>query len=125
MQGLFITGTDTGVGKTWVATMAAGHLRAQGVKVGAYKPAASGIENGRWRDVDLLHEAGVSDYTIFLDEETNTLFGVLRRRMDHKMDELPSTAVMQKWWAHMADIMATNDRNEPLSEDLRLVFHMD
>lgn len=75
--------------------------------------------------VDLLHEAGVSDYSIFLDEETNTLFGVLRRRMDHKMDELPSTAVMQKWWAHMADIMATNDRNEPLSEDLRSVFHMD
>ena len=41
------------------------------------------------------------------------------------MDELPSTAIMQKWWAHMADIMATNDRNEPLSEDLRPVFHMD
>ena len=57
MHGLFFTGTDTGVGKTWVATMAAGHLRAQGVKVGAYKPAASGIENGRWPDVDLLHEA--------------------------------------------------------------------
>ena len=75
--------------------------------------------------VDLLHEAGVSDYSIFLDEETNTLFGVLRRRKDHRMDDLPSTTVMQKWWAHMADIMATNDRNEPLSEDLRPVFHMD
>ena len=25
--------------------------------------------------VDLLHEAGVSDYSIFLDEDTNTLFG--------------------------------------------------
>ena len=57
MQGLFFTGTDTGVGKTWVATMAASQLRAQGVKVGAYKPAASGIEDGRWADVDLLHEA--------------------------------------------------------------------
>lgn len=75
--------------------------------------------------VDLLHAAGVSDYSIFLDAETNTLFGVLWRRKDHMMAELPSTAVMQKWWTHMADIMATNDDNEPLAQDLRLVFHMD
>ncbi|MFZ2103642.1 MAG: L-rhamnose mutarotase, partial [Oricola sp.] len=33
--------------------------------------------------------------------------------------------VMRKWWAHMADIMATDENNEPLAEDLRLVFHMD
>ena len=41
------------------------------------------------------------------------------------MADLPATEVMRKWWAHMADIMATNDKNEPLAEDLRLVFHMD
>ncbi|MGV0908644.1 L-rhamnose mutarotase [Martelella sp. FOR1707] len=75
--------------------------------------------------VDLLHEAGVSDYSIFLDEETNTLFAVLRRRPDHGMAALPDHPVMQKWWAHMADIMATDDKNEPLSVDLTPVFHMD
>ena len=75
--------------------------------------------------VDLLHEAGVSDYSIFLDEETDTLIGVMWRRKGHTMADLPSTSVMQKWWAHMADIMATNDKNEPLAQDLRLVFHMD
>jgi len=75
--------------------------------------------------VDLLHEAGVCDYSIFLDEETNTLFGVLRRRADHTMACLPDHPVMQKWWAHMADIMATNARNEPLSTDLKPVFHME
>ena len=79
-----------------------------------------------WADlVDLLHEAGVSDYSIFLDDETNTLFGVLRRRGDHTMAALPEHAVMQKWWAHMADIMATSETNEPLATDLKLVFHMD
>ena len=72
--------------------------------------------------VDLLHEAGVKDYSIHLDEETDTLFGVLWRRVDHTMDALPGTAVMQRWWAHMADIMATNDRNEPVSTDLRPMF---
>lgn len=74
--------------------------------------------------VDLLHAAGVKDYSIHLDEGTNTLFGVLWRRKDHTMDQLPATLVMQHWWAHMADIMATNDRNEPISVDLRPVFWM-
>lgn len=75
--------------------------------------------------VDLLHDAGVSDYSIFLDEETNTLFGVMWRRRDHTMGSLPDHPVMQKWWRHMADIMATNERNEPLAANLRLVFHLD
>lgn len=75
--------------------------------------------------VTLLHEAGVSDYSIFLDEETNTLFGVMWRRGNHTVAELPGHPVMRKWWTYMADIMAANERNEPLSSDLRLVFHMD
>lgn len=74
--------------------------------------------------VDLLHEAGVKDYSIHLDEATNTLFGVLWRRVDHTMADLPGTEVMQRWWAHMADIMATNDKNEPVAVDLKPVFWM-
>lgn len=74
--------------------------------------------------VDLLRQAGVSDYSIHLDPETLTLFGVLWRRDDHGMDDLPKHPVMQRWWAHMADIMATNDRNEPLAVGLSTVFHM-
>jgi L-rhamnose mutarotase len=74
--------------------------------------------------VDLLHEAGVKDYSIHLDEETNALFGVLWRRVDHNMDALPETEVMKRWWAHMADIMATNEKNEPVSVDLVPMFWM-
>jgi dethiobiotin synthetase len=40
--GLFITGTDTEVGKTYVAALIARSLRAAGLRVGVYKPAASG-----------------------------------------------------------------------------------
>lgn len=74
--------------------------------------------------VDLLHAAGVKDYSIHLDEETNTLFGVLWRRVDHTMADLPKTEVMQRWWSHMADIMATNAQNEPISVDLTPMFWM-
>jgi L-rhamnose mutarotase len=74
--------------------------------------------------VTLLKDAGVSDYSIHLDEETNTLFGVLRRRGDHTMADLPNHPVMKRWWAHMADIMETRPDNEPVAVPLETVFHM-
>ncbi|MDH4986889.1 L-rhamnose mutarotase [Aminobacter anthyllidis] len=74
--------------------------------------------------VTLLKDAGVSDYSIHLDEQTNTLFGVLWRRADHTMEALPDHPVMKRWWAHMADIMATNANNEPVAVPLQTVFHM-
>ncbi|MEX3007653.1 L-rhamnose mutarotase [Hoeflea sp. TYP-13] len=75
--------------------------------------------------VALLKEAGISDYSIYLDRETNILFAVLWRRDDHAMDRLPLQPVMQRWWAHMADIMETEADNEPKSVPLATVFHMD
>lgn len=60
-RGLFITGNNTGVGKTHVAGLIARSLRNAGLRVGTYKPAASGlIENdGQWisEDVQTLWEA--------------------------------------------------------------------
>jgi L-rhamnose mutarotase len=74
--------------------------------------------------VALLREAGISDYSIHLDAETNTLFGVLWRADDHRMDDLPSSPVMRRWWAHMADIMETKPDNEPVATPLETVFHL-
>jgi L-rhamnose mutarotase len=73
---------------------------------------------------DLLHEAGVSDYSIFLDEKSLVLFGVLKRTDDHTMDDLPNTPLMKKWWAYMADIMDTNPDNSPVAVALKPVFYM-
>jgi dethiobiotin synthetase len=44
VSGLFITGTGTGVGKTYVGALIARTLRASGQRVGVYKPVASGCE---------------------------------------------------------------------------------
>ena len=74
--------------------------------------------------VTLLREAGVSDYSIHLDPETNILFAVLWRRRDHTMADLPSHPVMKRWWAHMADIMETNPNNEPVVTPLTTLFHL-
>jgi L-rhamnose mutarotase len=78
-----------------------------------------------WPELEvLLREAGVSDYSIHLDRATGTLFAVLWRRDDHGMDALPDHPVMQRWWAHMADIMETHPSNEPVAVPLETVFHM-
>jgi len=54
--GLFVVGTDTGVGKTRVAACIARALLQSGKKVGVYKPAASGCEvsNGRLESEDAI-----------------------------------------------------------------------
>ena len=74
--------------------------------------------------VALLREAGVEDYSIHLDRETGQLFGVLWRRDDHGMDDLPNHPVMRRWWAMMADIMETNPDGSPVAVPLVGVFHM-
>ena len=73
----------------------------------------------------LLREAGISDYSIHLDRETGTLFGVLWRRDGHGMDALPGHPVMRRWWAHMADIMETNPDGSPVAVPLETVFHLE
>ncbi|MFN0191168.1 MAG: L-rhamnose mutarotase [Aestuariivirga sp.] len=74
--------------------------------------------------VDLLHEAGISEYSIYLDQDTNTLFGVLLRDQNHGMDRLPDHPVMQRWWAYMADTISTNEKNQPVAIPLKPVFYM-
>ena len=74
--------------------------------------------------VDLLRQSGIKDYSIHLDPETGTLFGVLWRRQDHAMADLPAHPVMQRWWAHMADIMEVKPDNAPVVTPLATVFHL-
>lgn len=75
--------------------------------------------------VSLLKQAGIADYSIHLDRDTNILFGVLWRSDDHKMDNLPLDPVMKRWWDHMADVMLTHPDNKPVVTSLETVFHME
>ena len=78
-----------------------------------------------WPELEiLLKDAGIKDYSIFLDEETNALFGYLTINDITQLDELPKHPVMQKWWAYMKDIMETNDDNSPVNTSLKEVFYL-
>lgn len=72
----------------------------------------------------LLKAAGISDYSIFLDETTHSLFGVLKITHPGKLDSLPQQEVMQRWWNYMADIMDTNPDHSPVSIPLHEVFYL-
>jgi len=74
---------------------------------------------------ELLKQNGVSDYTIFLDEETNILFGVQQQNGEQSSQDLGTTEIVKKWWAYMADIMDANPDNSPVTVPLVEVFHMD
>jgi L-rhamnose mutarotase len=73
----------------------------------------------------LLSDCGVRDYTIFLDEETNTLFAVQCQIGNSSSQDLSNDPLVQKWWKYMADIMETNPDSSPVSIPLEKVFHMD
>lgn len=72
---------------------------------------------------DALREAGIYDYSIFLDEETLHLFAVLKLRPDHDIEALPLKPVMQRWWDHMADLMEVEPGNRPREWALEPMFY--
>ena len=57
MTDFLVTGTDTGVGKTVIASALVKALRAQGVRAIGFKPVQTGHEHGQPSDADLLASA--------------------------------------------------------------------
>ena len=74
---------------------------------------------------EMIHAYGGKSYSIFLDEQTNTLFGVLEIEDEQRWAESANTEICRRWWHFMADIMETNPDESPVSVDLKRVFHLD
>lgn len=73
----------------------------------------------------LLKENGVSEYSIFLDEETSTLFAFQKVAGSGGSQDLSSNEIVKKWWSFMADIMETNSDNSPVSIPLEELFYLE
>jgi L-rhamnose mutarotase len=90
------------------------------------KEAYTKRHNEIWPELKkLLREAGVSEYSIFFDEDTHTLFAFQKVSGDGGSQDLANNPIVQKWWAFMADIMETNPDNSPVSTALEEVFYME
>ncbi|MBD0724729.1 L-rhamnose mutarotase [Flavobacterium sp. L1I52] len=89
------------------------------------KEAYTKRHNELWPELHaLLKENGVSEYSIFLDEETHTLFAFQKVSGAGGSQDLASNEIVKKWWDFMADIMETNPDNSPVSVSLEEVFYM-
>ena len=82
--------------------------------------------NELWLEmVDMIHAHGGKNYSIFLDSDTNVLYGYIEIEDEELWKKSADTAINRKWWDFMADIMETNPDNSPVAQDLKLMFHLD
>lgn len=75
--------------------------------------------------VKLIRDSGVSDYSIFLDPETNILFAVQKQSGDQSSQDLGTNPVVRKWWDYMSDIMEANPDHSPVTVPLTEVFYLE
>jgi L-rhamnose mutarotase len=81
--------------------------------------------NEVWPEIaDLIKRSGVSDYSIWLDEETNILFASQKLSGNVSSQELGAAEIQQKWWSYMSDIMETNPDKSPVTVPLEEVFYL-
>ena len=79
-----------------------------------------------WADLAaVLKNHGVSNYSIYLDDETSQLFGYVEIESEENLKAIAGTEECRRWWAHMRDVMPANEDNSPVSRELKEVFHLD
>lgn len=82
--------------------------------------------NMLWPEMkEMIHQYGGHNYSIFLDEETDILYGYIEIEDEELWAKEADTEINRKWWDFMDDIMETNPDNSPVSIDLHPVFHLD
>jgi len=82
--------------------------------------------NELWQEMkEMIHKYGGSNYSIFIDKETNILYGYIELESTEKWNKSADTEICKRWWKYMADMMETNVDNSPVSIDLEEVFHFD
>jgi L-rhamnose mutarotase len=79
-----------------------------------------------WRELEeVLRAHGVHNYSIFLEAETNTLFGYAEIESEERWAAVAQTEVCRRWWTHMREVMPANPDHSPVSVELREVFHLE
>ena len=111
LKGIFVTGTDTDVGKTYVSSIILRELIDTGHSVGASKPACSGavMEAGepRWPDLDQLAEAaGLSDIDLICRQRFQApLAPPVAARLERQQPDLATMQQNVLAWESIADIV--------------------
>ena len=101
----------------------------KGFKMFFFKGMADEYEkrhNALWPEMkDMIHAYGGRNYSIFLDRETNVLYGYLEVEDEQRWAQSADTQINRKWWDYMADLMETNPDQSPVCVDLQPVFYLE
>ena len=82
--------------------------------------------NPIWPELqDELRRHGARNYSIFLDRETDRLFAYAEIESEELWSKIAQTGTCRRWWAHMKELMLTNDDNSPVAISLDEVSHLD
>lgn len=78
-----------------------------------------------WPELEqTLKEAGVLNYSIYLDPETRLLFAYAEVESEERWAAIAETDVCRRWWASMQPLMPSNEDSSPVSRQMREVFHI-
>jgi L-rhamnose mutarotase len=81
--------------------------------------------NPIWPELQqVLKSHGVSNYSIFLDRNTNSLFAYAEIESEEQWAAIADTDECRRWWSYMKDLMLTNADNSPVAVTLDEVFHV-
>jgi L-rhamnose mutarotase len=81
--------------------------------------------NPIWPELESTLKAyGVSNYSIFLNTESHSLFAYAEIEDEAQWLAIGQTEICQKWWSYMKDVMPSNSDNSPVSQELREMFHL-
>ncbi len=127
-RGLFITGTDTGVGKTYVTTLIARELSAAGLQVGVYKPVCTGSLAGAdgkpvWNDVERLSTAVAGRFDAFRvcpQRFHAPLAPPVAARLEEKVVDAELLRTGARWWQERVELLLVEGVGGllcPLTED--------
>ena len=73
---------------------------------------------------NLLAASGIREYSIFLEESSNTLFAFQKVIGTSGSQDLGKNEIVKEWWKHMSDIMETNADHSPVTHALEEVFYL-
>lgn len=79
-----------------------------------------------WPEMEqTLKSHGVHNYSIFLHEATQQLFGYVEIESEERWNAIGQTETCRRWWAYMQDIMPSNPDNSPIITELKPVFYLE
>jgi L-rhamnose mutarotase len=79
-----------------------------------------------WRELEeTLIAHGVRTYSIFLDAESNDVFGYVEFDSEERWAAVAATEVCRRWWRSMRELMPANADDSPISRPLDEVFHIE